>query len=222
MINLHERMLLTSVGVKPATSWSPVGRASNWATEAGTGYNRIHQQTQTAPIRLHGPSLFTSGIRALFSNFKRGWVCGGNLPHTKSENDYRFLRKGSDQICKLLLFLLIWWKTRSVNKQCLLDIRDPPPHNNLQVMTALCPVDTDKQCIKTHICFRLYVCVKTRKPIRQTGIWTDINGEVNVVVTLSKMIFSSSPASILRKSTSGRHRPVSYPDGPMTARYRFT
>ena len=127
MINLHERMLLTSVGVKPATSWSPVGRASNWATEAGTGYNRIHQQTQTAPIRLHGPSLFASGIRALFSNFKRGWVCGGNLPHTKSENDYRFLRKGSDQICKLLLFLLFWWKTRSVNKQCLLDIRDPLP-----------------------------------------------------------------------------------------------
>ena len=30
------------------------------------------------------------------------------------------------------------------------------------------------------------------------------------------------PASILRKSTSGRHQPVSYPDGPMTARYRFT
>ena len=30
------------------------------------------------------------------------------------------------------------------------------------------------------------------------------------------------PASILRKSTSGRLRPVSYPDGPMTARYRFT
>ena len=30
------------------------------------------------------------------------------------------------------------------------------------------------------------------------------------------------PASILCKSTSVRHRPVSYPDGPMTARYRFT
>ena len=30
------------------------------------------------------------------------------------------------------------------------------------------------------------------------------------------------PASILRKTTSGRHRPVSYPDGPKTARYRFT
>ena len=34
--------------------------------------------------------------------------------------------------------------------------------------------------------------------------------------------FSYKTASILRKSTSGRHRPVSYPDGPMTARYRFT
>ena len=34
MINLHERMLPTSVGIEPATSWSPVGRASNWATEA--------------------------------------------------------------------------------------------------------------------------------------------------------------------------------------------
>ena len=31
-----------------------------------------------------------------------------------------------------------------------------------------------------------------------------------------------NPASILRTSTSGRHRPVSYPDGLMTARYRFT
>ena len=29
------------------------------------------------------------------------------------------------------------------------------------------------------------------------------------------------PVSILYKSISGRHRPVSYPDGPITARYRF-
>ena len=36
------------------------------------------------------------------------------------------------------------------------------------------------------------------------------------------MLLSMYPASILRKSTSDRHRPVSYPDGPMTARYRFT
>ena len=35
MINLHERILPTPAGVEPATSWSPVGRASNCATEAG-------------------------------------------------------------------------------------------------------------------------------------------------------------------------------------------
>ena len=34
MINLHERMLPTSTGVEPVTSWSPVGLASNLATEA--------------------------------------------------------------------------------------------------------------------------------------------------------------------------------------------
>ena len=33
---------------------------------------------------------------------------------------------------------------------------------------------------------------------------------------------SHIPASILRKSISGRHRPVRVADGPMTARYRFT
>ena len=35
MIKLHERKLPTSVGFEPATSWSPVGRARNWAAEAG-------------------------------------------------------------------------------------------------------------------------------------------------------------------------------------------
>ena len=29
------------------------------------------------------------------------------------------------------------------------------------------------------------------------------------------------PASILYKSIAGRNRPVSYTDGPLTARYRF-
>ena len=29
------------------------------------------------------------------------------------------------------------------------------------------------------------------------------------------------PASILYKSIAGRYRPVSYPDGPITARYTF-
>ena len=39
---------------------------------------------------------------------------------------------------------------------------------------------------------------------------------------LSAFASNTYPASILRKSISGRYRPVSYPDGPMTARYRFT
>ena len=37
MSNVHERMLPTSSGVETATSWSPVGRASKCATEAGIG-----------------------------------------------------------------------------------------------------------------------------------------------------------------------------------------
>ena len=33
---------------------------------------------------------------------------------------------------------------------------------------------------------------------------------------------SLNPSGILFKSTAGRYRPVSYPAGPITARYRFT
>ena len=33
--------------------------------------------------------------------------------------------------------------------------------------------------------------------------------------------FNTFPASILYKSTASRYRPVSYPDEPITARYRF-
>ena len=32
---------------------------------------------------------------------------------------------------------------------------------------------------------------------------------------------SNKPASILHKSIAGHYRPVSYPDGPIMARYRF-
>ena len=35
-------------------------------------------------------------------------------------------------------------------------------------------------------------------------------------------LLESCPVSILRKSISGRHRPVRAADGPMTARCRFT
>ena len=33
--------------------------------------------------------------------------------------------------------------------------------------------------------------------------------------------FPRFPPTILYKSIAGRYRPVSYPDGPITARYRF-
>ena len=36
------------------------------------------------------------------------------------------------------------------------------------------------------------------------------------------LICTYYPASILYKSIAGRYRPVSYPDGPIPARYRFT
>ena len=36
-----------------------------------------------------------------------------------------------------------------------------------------------------------------------------------------KKVYQDNPASILYKSIAGRYRPFSYPDGPITARYRF-
>ena len=36
MINHHERMLTTQLGIQPTIPWSPVGRVSNWATDTGT------------------------------------------------------------------------------------------------------------------------------------------------------------------------------------------
>ena len=34
-------------------------------------------------------------------------------------------------------------------------------------------------------------------------------------------LLGGNPVSILYKSLAGRYRPVSYPDEPLTARYRF-
>ena len=57
------------------------------------------------------------------------------------------------------------------------------------------------------------------------------NTEPTMFVLLSVLVFSVGgicsladyiPVSILRKSISGRHRPVRVADGPMTARCRFT
>ena len=38
---------------------------------------------------------------------------------------------------------------------------------------------------------------------------------------VSHCIARRYPATILYKSIAGRYRPISYPDGPITARYRF-
>ena len=72
----------------------------------------------------------------------------------------------------------------------------------------------------------LYVITKTKKiNISKTSLKMCFKGicfflnDFNNWVVIRWLVY---PASILRKSTSGRHRPVSYPDGPMTARYRFT
>ena len=79
MINLHVRMLPTSAGVEPATSWSPVGRASNCATEANSG---------------EFPGAFCRtgvGTSSIFCNGCKHWVhkkCSG-LKCLKKDPDYR-------------------------------------------------------------------------------------------------------------------------------------
>ena len=49
--------------------------------------------------------------------------------------------------------------------------------------------------------------------------WMYANARSRVRVGSEK--FEVNPASILYKSIAGRYRPVSYPDGPITACYRF-
>ena len=51
MINLHERMLPTSAGVEPATSWSPVGRRIQMSHRGRQTLVRIsnEQMMTTAP-----------------------------------------------------------------------------------------------------------------------------------------------------------------------------
>ena len=44
MINLYDRMSPDPAGIDTATSWSSVGRASDWITEAGYGGEDLVQQ----------------------------------------------------------------------------------------------------------------------------------------------------------------------------------
>ena len=58
-------MLPTSAGVEPATSWSPVGRASNWATEASREENfmiKLHER-MLLNLAVVEPVTFWSPVR---------------------------------------------------------------------------------------------------------------------------------------------------------------
>ena len=43
----------------------------------------------------------------------------------------------------------------------------------------------------------------------------------SVIIAIPRYLLYYFPASIFHKSIAGHYRPVSYPDGPITARYRF-
>ena len=61
--------------------------------------------------------------------------------------------------------------------------------------------------------------------VRSEGVKIFGNCSVQVNKTTHSAVLDlstgSNHASILYKSTAGRYRPVSYPDGPITARCRF-
>ena len=48
--------------------------------------------------------------------------------------------------------------------------------------------------------------------------FANLSGNISCILNSGCII---NPASILFKSIAGRYRPVSYPDGPITARFRF-
>ena len=75
-------MLLTSAGVEPATSWSPVGRASNWPTEAGPANllkrtlsaSNSHMHYTVSDLSLHcflwHVYMYCSNINSYYSTLK--------------------------------------------------------------------------------------------------------------------------------------------------------
>ena len=64
--------------------------------------------------------------------------------------------------------------------------------------------------------------VKIQISLRIRAAWSVSSlGAYGYPVMQSFFMRLTNPASILYKSIAGRYRPVSYPDGPITARYRF-
>ena len=80
-------------------------------------------------------------------------------------------------------------------------------------------------CIKV-VYLHLYVCIRRNEGKRI--FWHVCPTKTQISLRIQAACSASSlsarinfPASILYKSTAGRYRPVSYPDGPITARCRF-
>ena len=87
----------------------------------------------------------------------------------------------------------------------------------MMIFSLVAMIGLDKCCI-TSACLQ-WLChsgerIMARGPL--VNIWH------RDIITIKGMSFESNdPASILHKSIAGRYRPVSYPDGPITARYRI-
>ena len=71
--------------------------------------------------------------------------------------------------------------------------------------------------------FPLWSCIHVRNYV--TTVKLVSNTDCGCISTNTTYLFfikaHKIPASILYKSIAGRYRPVSYPDGPIKARYRF-
>ena len=74
-------------------------------------------------------------------------------------------------------------------------------------------IETDCDISVSHICA---VVALKRSYDRMKGSVSHLEGQKTDLIT-----YTGNPAGILYKSIAGRYRPVSYPDGPITARYRF-
>ena len=75
------------------------------------------------------------------------------------------------------------------------------------------------------MCKRGRITHKLNKALRALRYTSIVSTNMKAIQSYNSkpiMMPSVVPVSILRKSISGRHRPVRVADGPMTARCRFT
>ena len=87
-------MLPTAVGVEPATSWSPVRHASNWATEAG-----IVARWLTVKVHLY--------VVICHVVFYMGWIIRfilSNLLHWLPHQESIFLLHTQRSVCKWYMY----------------------------------------------------------------------------------------------------------------------